>query len=408
MSEELGNVRKKEIIKSIIKELHQGLAPEKAKEKLEKEAGTLSSAEIAAVEQSLLDEGMPSDEIKEFCNVHALMFESMIKETVAEVDSPAHPVNLFKAENRKIEEILKALREKKSKIGSADPGKVQNEIAGLLEELQGVDIHYQRKEQVLFPYLEKHEFLGPSKVMWGKDDEVRELLRKSSDGLSAAGTPEALQKLYEELIVPLLDETEGMILKEEQILFPAALDKLSGDEWISVLKEGDEAGYVFGVQPPETEQAVKELKTVSAENAFIGGDGKIQLPSGSISPTELLSMLNLLPLDITYVDKDDKVAYFSEPAHRIFLRTRAIIGREVKNCHPPQSVETVERILKAFKDGRRDSEDFWLELNGRFIYIQFFAVRDQVGAYLGCMELTMDATGIRALTGEKRLADSDL
>ncbi len=406
MSEQLGDKKKKELIKQIIKELHQGLPPEKAKEKIQKEVGTLTSAEITAVEQSLIDEGMPPEEIKEFCNVHALLFESVLKESATEMGSPSHPVNLFKKENREIEKLVSGTRRAKEDSEKQTLDEAVKSFTELLRRFEDIEYHYQRKEQLLFPYLEKHEFYGPSKVMWGKHDEVRAFMKKAAAELPGCSTQDEFDKLYSGVIDPLLSEAEGMVTKEEQILFPAALEKLEDDEWLDILKNSYEAGYGFGVEPPETEQAARELKSLNVIEPDIAEDGSVIFPSGKISLTELMSLLNTLPIDITYIDKDDRVAYFSENKERIFLRTRSIIGREVKNCHPPASVDRVEMILRSFKERRRDWEEFWIEMDGRFIYIQFFAVRDQVGTYLGCVEITQDLTHVRGLTGEKRLLDT--
>lgn len=129
------------------------------------------------------------------------------------------------------------------------------------------------------------------------------------------------------------------------------------------------------------------------------------LPSGELTPRQLMHLLNVLPVDLTFVDHEDKVRYFTENRERIFVRTRAIVGREVKNCHPPQSVEEVEKILDSFKDGSRDSAEFWINFKGKMIYIVFYAVRDESGKYLGTLEVAQDITALQKLEGERRLLD---
>jgi len=134
-------------------------------------------------------------------------------------------------------------------------------------------------------------------------------------------------------------------------------------------------------------------------------DNTVSLPTGDLKLNELMSLLNTLPVDITFVDKDDTVRYFSDSKDRIFARTKAVIGRRVQNCHPPQSLDVVEKILTSFKDGKKDTYDFWIDRRGKLVYIRYLAIRDRQGKYLGTLEVTQDITGIKKLEGEKRLLD---
>jgi hypothetical protein len=270
--------------------------------------------------------------------------------------------------------------------------------------LKEVETHYERKEQLLFPYLEKQGFFGPSKVMWGKDDEIRDLFRKALRGIETLEREEDFKDFEEQAINPLIEEIEGMIFKEENILFPASLEKLNPNDWVEILKESSDVGYVFIESPKETEGLMKELKDALIEEPSFQ-DNEVTLPTGKFTLRELMAVLNTLPVDITFVDKDDSVKYFSEGKERIFTRTRSVIGRRVQNCHPPQSVDVVEKIIKSFREGKRDSVDFWIDLNGRDIYIRYFAARDKQGRYLGTLEVTQDITDIKKLKGEKRLLD---
>ena len=147
---------------------------------------------------------------------------------------------------------------------------------------------------------------------------------------------------------------------------------------------------------------VRELRTVLIEEPVFK-DGLLSFPTGALNVNELLVLLNTLPVDITFVDKDDTVRYFSDSKDRIFRRTKAVIGRNVQNCHPPQSLDVVNKILTSFKNGEKDFYEFWIDLRGKFVHIRYFALRDAARNYLGTMEVTQDATPIRALQGEKRL-----
>lgn len=404
MSEKLSKEEKKKTMKDIILKLHQGISVEAAKERFEKEVGNISATEIAEIEQSLIDEGLSPEEIKKFCNVHALLFESMLEKSVAEDTSPAHPVYLFKSENREIEKLIDSLKGKIERRQEYGLPRIMEMIKEILSQLRGIKIHYERKEQLLFPFLEKRGFYGPSKVMWGKDNEIRDLLAKALLAIEKVSTGEELEVSIERILNPLIEEISGMIFKEEKILFPTCLEKLSANDWVEILKESDEVGYVFIKKPEETETLMQELKDALLEEPIFQ-DNAVSFPTGALKLKELMWVLNTLPIDITFVDKEDRVRYFSDNRERVFVRTKSIIGRKVQNCHPPQSVDVVEGILKSFKKGKRDSADFWINIEGKLVHIRYFAVRDRDRNYLGTLEVTQDITEIKKLQGEKRLYD---
>ncbi len=399
------NADKKEIIKSIIQKLHKGLSVEDAKKKFDEEAGSITSSEIAEVEQSLINEGMSVDEIKKFCNVHALLFESSLSQAMKKEESPGHPVNTFKLENRQIEKLTDSLKKVTEDVGAKDPVKIIKEIKDLLIDLKEIEHHYVRKEQLLFPLLERYGFMGPSKVMWGKHNEIRELLKNAltdADKEQAFKNPEAYINDY---VAPLIEEVDGMIFKEENILFPASMEKLKPEDWVEILKESDDIGYTFIEKPAQTSAIIEDIKRNVVQEPEITAKEEVKLPTGILKLKELMWMLNSLPVDLTFIDKDDTVRYFSDNKERIFVRTKSIIGRKVQNCHPPQSVDAVEKILAAFKAGKKDHADYWINFNEKFVFIRFIAIRDESANYLGTVELTMDIAGLRSLQGEKRLLD---
>jgi len=401
MTKNSNKQKKNEIMKDIIRKLHQGLTIEEAKERFEKEIGTASSTEIAEIEQALINEGLSPEEMKKFCNVHALLFQSALEKSIIKETSPSHPVYLFKLENREIEKIagsLKKLKEEREE----ELSRTKRKLNDLLNELRGIEVHYARKELVLFPFLEKQGFTGPSKVMWEKDNEVRDLLKKAISSVEEIEDIKDLEPYSKNSLDPLIEEVTGMIFKEENILFPTCLEKLSASDWVEVLKESDKMGYVFVEKSKETEALIKDLKSALLEEPVFE-DNEISLPTGKLRLKELMSVLNMLPVDITFVDNEDKVRYFSDSKERIFLRTKSVIGIKLQNCHPPQSLEAVEKILKSFKEGKRDIVDFWFNQDGKFVYIRYFAVRDEGGSYLGTLEVSQDLTEIKKLEGEKRL-----
>ncbi|HBE88923.1 MAG TPA: PAS domain S-box protein [Elusimicrobia bacterium] len=381
-----GTPDRKRILKEIIGQLHTGLPLEEAKKRFEAEIGPVTSREIFELEQSLLADGLPAEEIKKFCNVHALLFEKSLEKSMADPEDPNHPVALFKAENA---EIKRRVDSAKALLPGLKDGAGADWVKNILEELRAVITHYERKEQLLFPYLEKAGFYGPSKVMWGKHDEVRGLFKAAF----AAGPGE-----FPAAAAALLEELDGMIFKEESILFPAALEKLKPADWAEIFRESAQAGYIF-IEPPA---AMAEALDIAANTGVAGGT--VSLPSGNMKLDQLVALLDTLPVDLTFVDADDTVRYFSEGKDRVFLRARSIIGRKVQNCHPPASLAAVEKIVNAFKDGSRDTEEFWINMRGRVIHIRYFALRGPAKEYLGALEVTQDITDIQKIKGEKRLA----
>jgi DUF438 domain-containing protein len=381
--------KKKAIVKEVIRGLHTGLGVEQAKERILRDVGHLSSSEIAGIEQSLIDEGVPAEEIKRFCNVHALLFEAAMDHRTPG-PAPANPLRVLREENREIERIVAGLKKsmEESRIGDALAG-----IAGGLRRLKEMERHYILKENAIFPYLEKHGFSGPSQVMWGKHNDIRSMLRSAESGLAASKNMERLGVLRKAILEPLIAEVEGMIFKEENILFPAAMEKILPEEWARIAQSFGE------IAPAYTPQGSSEAPAAPAAG------GEIELPSGRLSLGQLEAMLNVLPVDVSFVDASGKVAYFNQTPKRIFPRSVSVIGRSVQNCHPPQSVHKVTAILEAFRKGERDRAEFWINLNGRFVSIRYFAVRDKERNYLGCLEVSQDLTDLRALEGERRLLE---
>ena len=234
MASEQGSADKKATLKSIITELHGGLPVEQAKERFESEIGDISSTEIAQLEQGLLEDGVSVDEIKQFCNVHVLLFQSALEKATLEETSPSHPIALFRRENEEIGKRVAAIREAAADAVQYGTKEWKDELLAQLRDLKSIETHYDRKENVLFPHLEKVGFMGPSKVMWGKDNEVRELLKAAVAALQGVGDAKAAQDYASGPLSALLVEVEGMIFKEENILFPilageAGPEPLGGD-----------------------------------------------------------------------------------------------------------------------------------------------------------------------------------
>jgi PAS domain S-box-containing protein len=272
-----------------------------------------------------------------------------------------------------------------------------------------INKHYLRKENLLFPYLEKHGFYGPSSVMWAIHDDIRAKLKELQQILTKYRDYDfaALVSAMKQVAQPLSTAITEMIYKENNILYPAALERLSDAEWLAIKEQSAELGYCL-IQPgDEWPQAItKEQPAAAAQPAEAPViPSALSLDTGSLTPQEINLLLKHLPVDITFVDKDDTVRYFSQTPERIFPRAKAIIGRKVQNCHPPASIHVVNRILDDFRQGKRDVAEFWIQMKGKFVHIRYFAVRDENGAYVGTIEVTQDITRIRELTGERRLLE---
>ena len=394
-------------LKDIIKALHAGEDMAALKQRFRELVKGVQATEIAKMEQALMDEGLPAEEIKRLCDVHVEIFKEALEEQ-DRPDSPlGHPVHTFMKENRASEKIMSETSMLLGRIGHPPKPAAFSEnsqaLGALLDRLSEIDIHYTRKENQLFPMLEAHHFTGPSQVMWSIHDDIRASLKQAREAFAQSDADGTIASLKE-----AIQAIRDMIYKEEHILYPASLDMLSDQEWVKV-KEG-EADIGFAWVVPDKgwpEDIIKETESVAPEPEEIVEDvaGALGLDTGRMSLEQINLMLTHLPVDLTFVDENDRVAYYSEGPERIFPRSPAIIGREVRNCHPPKSVHLVNQILDAFKSGSRDTAAFWIELGGKFIYIRYFAVRDKTGYYRGCLEVSQDLTEIRKLEGQNRLLD---
>ncbi|HQA66426.1 MAG TPA: DUF438 domain-containing protein [Bacillota bacterium] len=405
MSEIINNREyRQKVLKELIMELHAGKTVEEVKSRFEELIKGVSASEISEMEQALIMEGMPVEEIQRLCDVHAAVFKGSIEDIhkVRKPDeTPGHPVHTFKLENRELEKLINErlkphLAEFRASDNSENIYKLLEDINLLLD----IDKHYSRKENLLFPYMEKYGITAPPKVMWGVDDEIRAAIKEIKGMLQD-------YKGEKEQVYTKADEAAGrvieMIFKEENILFPMVLETLTEDEWMTIESESDEIGYCLTEPRGKWKPERTDVEEKQKETGQTAADGYLKFETGLLTAKEISLMFNSLPIDITFVDKDGAVKYFSQGKERIFPRTKAIIGRQVHNCHPPASVHIVEKLVEDFKTGKKDSESFWIKMGGRYVYIRYFAIRDDNGDYAGTMEVTQDIQPIQEISGEKRL-----
>lgn len=407
MSELINNSKyRKEKLKELILKLHEGENPQQVRAELVNTLKNIPYGEVVEVEQELILAGLPEEEVLRLCDVHGEVLDGHIDQSGAQEIPEGHPLDVFKKENI---ELRKVVEKAQTLLGnlhavSDDNFKAHSlQILSCFNDLMDVDKHYKRKEYLVFPYLEKNEITGPPKVMWGKHDEIRDQLKGCIEILRSEGLKKQdLEDSMEILFAPVLRALADMTKKEEEILFPMSMDVLTTEDWWQIHKQTLEFG--FTLYDPNVAWKPEGLLVESYENkGVLNENGNIQLPSGSFTAKEIMAILNTIPVDMTFVDKNDKVKYFTQGSERIFARSRSIINRDVRLCHPPGSVHIIEKILDDFKSGKASHAPFWIQMHGKFIHIEYFALRDENGEYLGTLEFSQELTKLRQLEGEQRI-----
>jgi len=401
MSEMLGDAdEKRKSVKELLRRLHEGADPEEVRDEFRDAIKGLTPLDIARIEEELIKEGMPPEEIQKFCDLHL----SVLREAV-EGERPSlppwHPVYILIEEHRMQMEMAEKLREVARRI--AEAGSFENaadalgEAKRIAKHLREAEKHYLREENVLFPYLEKHGVTQPPAIMWMEHDRIRETKRAIYAALENPGDFREFAKALMDHSLLLNEMFVSHFYKENNVLFPTALRLFSEEEWRATRKEFDEVGYCCFVPEPMPDEAL--------EVGVDAVEGMVSFETGTLTKEQLEGILNTLPVDITFVDSEDTVRYFNQSKDRIFIRTKAVIGRKVQQCHPQKSIDVVNRIIDDFRNGRRDVAEFWINMGGRLIYIRYFPVRNAKGEYLGVLEVTQDITDIKKIEGEKRLLD---
>ncbi|MGA2990480.1 MAG: DUF438 domain-containing protein [Candidatus Korobacteraceae bacterium] len=420
MSELIDNrAQRVRALKDIIKHLHSGAPAEQVKSQLRQIVKQTDAGEIMAMEQELMAEGMPVEEVRSMCDLHSQVTREVLVQISSPNLAPGHPVDTFRRENDALRQTLTKLSAAVAELraltgnsevpaattvgaaGSSDATAPLIQLRQAFNDLMDVEKHYQRKEHALFPFLEKHGIAGPSKVMWAKHDEIRGMLKQLGEAMQRPAGKAGDLAALSSLVLLAAGAVEEMIFKEEKILLPVSLNTLTEDEWAEVWASSPKYGWCL-VEP---QQGYAPSAAVVREAMNVPAGGALMLPSGNITLEQLTAIFYTLPLDLTFVAADDRVAFFTEGPERIFARSKAIIGRKVQNCHPPRSVNVVDQILSDFRAGRQNVAEFWIDFHGKYVHIRYFAVRDREGKYLGTLELTQDIKPLRELQGERRLLE---
>ncbi|EHG13196.1 hypothetical protein HMPREF9682_01082 [Streptococcus intermedius F0395] len=441
-----------EVLKNILLDLHHGAKAEAVQEEFNKHFTGVSAIEISLMEHELMnsDTGVTFEDVMSLCNIHANLFKGAVRDVeVADTDHSGHPVQIFKQENSALRAALMRVGRLLDTYANSDE-EMQEEIRkGLKRQLSLVEQferHYKRKEELMFPIMESYGHDSPPKVMWGVDDQIRELFKEvktAAEQLPALDIEEVTEKFR-----LFATEFEAMIFKEESILLMILLESFTQDDWLKIAEESDVYGYAI-IQPAEkwiphrhsfsekeTDNSTKVTSEVLARSEQTN-DGKFQqvidTPDGQVtisfepkkkkvennydrqtqqpfghgylSVEQANLILNHLPMEITFVNKEDIFQYYNDsvPAEEmIFKRTPSQVGRNVELCHPPRFLEKVRQIFKILREGKRDKFEMWFksESRGKFVHVTYAAVHDEAGEFQGVLEYVQDIQPFREIDGD--------
>ncbi|WP_084281457.1 PAS domain-containing protein [Alkaliphilus transvaalensis] len=404
---DLDDKKVEKIMKIKLSFLKGEISLDEAKEKMKASVDKVTPQEFAICEQYLQNYGITDDELAERMDEILEIFDGILESN--KLSLPAgHPIRTYLDEVEAIRRVLAEMKKMKQKKF------IKNQWAELYDQLSQINTHFARKQNQLFAALERKGFDKPSKVMWTLDNNIRDIIKKAK-GLLETDQDIAFLELLDEVI----EMVEDMMVKEEEILFPTSMDLLTDEDFVLMRKGDDEIGYCLISNPLPYGKAEKEKQEGSNNNELLKDLAHVLQKHGVLNGTSnsevldvsqgklTLEQINLifkhLQVDLSYVDENEIVKFYSDTKHRVFPRSAGVIGREVQNCHPRESVATVEEIIRAFREGEQDEAEFWLEMGGKFIYIIYNAVRDDEGNFRGVLEMMQDATRIRSLEGSQKL-----
>ncbi|WP_279094982.1 DUF438 domain-containing protein [Lactobacillus taiwanensis] len=396
---ELDKERQKAILK-ILNFIQDGGELEEAKKMFQAAFDQVDVAEITAAERELIAQGLDPRKIQYLCNVHADVFKGNIKENKknSEFEKPGHPVHTFKLENIVLKSLVNdALLPDLAKWEKGDKGAL-SKVRQELKDLAKIHYHYARKETSMFPIMTKYGITAPPKVMWGVDDKIRKLIGQANLLINQKDIDQVeVSKAIKETAHEVLE----MIFKEEEIMLPMIDEVASEEDWGNVKNEEEQIGYTL-IQKPMNWKPKEKTKNDGPLSVDKLSSLALNFAEGSLNLEQLSAILDLVPFALTFIDENDKVAYFGGGAN-IFPHSKNAIGNSVYSCHLPESIPRVKKIFDDFHQGKKDKYEFWFEPRhmGRYLYLQYFAVRKD-NKYLGCLEVAQDVTDIRSWKNEKR------
>lgn len=390
---------RQERLKNLILRLHEGESEEVIKEEFKEHFEAVSPLEISVMERKLMkEEGLSAENIMKLCNVHVAVmadFVSNPENIPNDFSRPGHPVYVLKEENLALEAALMRIRNLLEVYIEGPSDEIKAGLRKQIDLLWDFDKHYTRKEMSFFPIMERQGNTAPPQVMWGVDDQIRDQY-KAFKAAFLVDEMDQLMPLFSELEY----EMQEMFVKEESILIPMVTEAFNEDDWIAIADEMDEIGYCI-VEPLEKWKPVRQKEEVDITEE---AKGRLKLGTGSLSHKELDLILNKLPLEITFVDKDHIVKYYDNgPEEKLLARTPSAIGRDMLNCHPPRVHETVKQLVHDLERGVKDSQQAWYKRDdGVFVFIDYIAIRDEEGSFLGILETVQDISKFTKLDSDNR------
>ena len=354
---------------------------------------TITPRDIMVVFHMLTEKGFNMEDIKTAVNKILHTVYLPLKNYKMPEYSKNGLIDLFIKDNREMEKRLNDIKPLIKKINKEKDRETQRQLLEKFREIEKFITHYIAKENIIFPILEKKsEYFGCTQIMWSFDDDIKNGLKQT---LSLLENSPLNLKEFNIVTGKLFFNMFAISFRENKILFPFMLETIEEEELNQALFDLKEIGLPF--------VEIKDIDLTNKKKKI--SPNTVDLNTGNLTPEQIILIFNHLPVDITFVDENNEVKYFSTPKHRIFPRTKAVLGRKVQNCHPPESIDTVNKIVESFKKGEKDSAEFWINYKGKFLFIRYFAVRDEKGRYKGTLEVSQDITDIKKLQGEKRLLD---
>ncbi|AZN75816.1 DUF438 domain-containing protein [Lactobacillus acidophilus] len=397
----LGKERQQALLK-ILHYIQDGGDFTEAKKMFQESFDKVDVSEITAAERELIAQGLDPRKIQYLCNVHADVFKGNIKENAANPDfaTPGHPVNTLKQENVVIKSLVNDYLLPNLKKWEKDYSEqTLSKIKQALSDLATIGKHYARKETSFFPLMTKYGITAPPQVMWGVDDKIRRLIKEANNVVNENDVdPAKLRKIIDEVSHEVLE----MIFKEEEIMVPMIDEVASPADWGNVKEEEKQIGYTL-INPPMNWKPKEEPKTAGPLSVDHLSSLFINFKEGALNLEQLSAILDLLPFALTFVDENDKVAYFGGGA-AIFPHSKNAIGNSVFSCHTPESKPIVEKIFQDLHSGEKKVVTYWFKpkMLGRMLYLRYYAVHNKDGKYLGCLEVAEDITDIQKLSGQKK------
>ncbi|MEM4687141.1 MAG: DUF438 domain-containing protein, partial [Zestosphaera sp.] len=414
--------RKIELVKSLLKKLHEGVKPEELSREFSEVLKQVSPFEVVLIEQQLIKEGFRVDDILKLCDLHVQLFREYLISRELKGVPEGHPLDLLLRENELIlkwSELLGVYAGAALKTTGEDLVRILNQLAGVVENLRNLRLHYRKIQMLVFPYLEKRGIIAVPRVLWGREDQVLQKVRELKKLVEEARVKSEIVSEVASKALELSREVSELVFRENKILFPAVWVLLTEGEWAAIGEISEEMGYLvpvtkewkpsarpvmpYEIVPEVTKEQVDALppefrelalKKLEADTYDVRVGSDIELSTGFLSKKELEGILKSLPLELTYADMNDRVKFFTESKlSRGFVRTKTILGRRLLYCHPPRLEGMVRVNVERLKKGE-EYREYWTKQGDRIIRVLVVAVRSESGEYLGTLEIVEDLTEV--------------